>query len=565
MKAGIKILIFITLLIVSPLFYYIKVNAEKSSLFNNFFTKDIQTYLENMSLEQKIGQILIFGFHGASLDDDYREWLTTGKLGNIKIFLRNVQSKQQLIELTNSITAYTYAPQNGIPPFIATDLEGGVVNHIRFPGIARPPGAGLIGATTYAENNRNVARLIAFTLFELGINMNFAPCADVLTSPHNNAIGTRSYSSDPNLVSAMVKAFVEEQKKMGILATAKHFPGHGMTNFDSHHRLIAVNTTKREFEQIHLLPYSCLLGAGLLDGCMIAHIIYTEFDSEYPASFSSTIVNNLLREDMKFNGIVVTDDLEMKGSQKYAKDILQAFTLAFKAGNDIMLVSHSKSKQVKIIDNIADYFRKGILSEEELNEKVLRILRIKKKYLLKFYSMKTLNGDFGPLQVRAIEESRKATHEGIVLLSSHIKGSLPAYFKSIRDNKLKGIILAPTEEFAYLAQSYLSGWDIVHIEYLPDRRSNNQKIDEVRPYLGYYDFAVLGLANLRQIEWAKMCVEEHTPFCILSINNPFSAYQFIKDAIFIAACFDPYRPGLDALFQSVFETGKFSGTFPYYF
>ena len=562
MKTAVKISVIFLIFFITA---FAAVIGEDTIPFKTFFSQDIETHLKNMSLEQKIGQIFIFGFQGTSLDEDYKRWMETGILGNVKIFLRNVESRQQLTGLIESMVKIADNGKNGIPPFIATDLEGGVVNHIRFPGISRPPAAGLIGATTYAENNRTVSRVIACTLMELGINMNFAPCADVLTKPDNIVIGTRSYSSDPILVSAMVKSFVEEQKKMGILATMKHFPGHGMTDFDSHNQLEAVDTTRRELEQIHLLPYSQLIKEGLLDGCMVSHIIYSEFDPNCPAAFSSKIINDLLRNELTFDGIVVTDDLEMKGSQGYAKDILDAFLLAFSAGDDLLLVSHTKSKQLELINRIPDYFMNGMLSEDELNQKVLRILSLKNKYLSTYYSLKALNGDYFSTRLDALRDSQKAIREGIVLLSTRVNGSIPAYLRNLRRKGTKGLVLSPSPEFSYLAEKYLKGWDVEFIGYLPDRRSNRQKIQEMRDSLRTYDFTVLGLANIRQIEWAEACVEEQIPFCILSIDNPFSAHRFERDALFIAASFDPYRPGLDALFKSVFDTGEFEGTFPYYF
>ncbi|MFW6137946.1 MAG: glycoside hydrolase family 3 N-terminal domain-containing protein, partial [Spirochaetota bacterium] len=156
--------------------------------------------LLSMDLEEKIGQTLIFGFHGYSLDYDYQQWLESGRLGNIKIFLRNVLSKDQIIDLTSAINYLVNSSKHGIPPFIATDLEGGTVYHVRYPGVSVAPAAGFLGATGNPENSRDAARLIALNLLSLGINMNLAPCVDVLTNPHNSVIGTRSYSSDPNTV-----------------------------------------------------------------------------------------------------------------------------------------------------------------------------------------------------------------------------------------------------------------------------------------------------------------------------------------------------------------------------
>ena len=538
---------------------------EEKNSFSAFYSTDTARYIGDMSLEQKIGQLLIFGFWGFDLDEDYRNWLSHGKLGNVKIFLRNVHSGAQLRDLTDTIVSLTSSETNGVPPFIATDLEGGVVNHVRSPGIQRAPSAGLIGATTYAENNRNVSRLIALTLLDLGINMNFAPCADVLTNPDNTVIGPRSYSSDPCLVTAMVKAFIEEQKNVGILATPKHFPGHGMTDFDSHLSSTAVSTPKRILDQIHMRPYKELIMEKLLDGCMVSHITYNAFDNEHPATFSSPIVNTLLRKVLNFDGIVVTDDLEMKGSYNYAKSIEEAFILAFNAGDDLLLISHTKSQQKKIIDGIVKYFQDGTLSEKMLDKKVHRILQIKKEYLAKFYSSQEKLEDSKTALNCALAGSTSAMSEGIVKLSSKLQTSIPEYFSDLEKKNLRGIVLAPTHEFAKLAHEYLSDWDVLYIGYFPGLRKNRQLIQEHKNRLKSYDIVLLGVANDRQAQWAQLCTDENVPFCIFAIANPFPAWTFAEQALFIVASFDPYSPGLDALFASVFRSGEFPGVFPYYF
>jgi beta-N-acetylhexosaminidase len=538
---------------------------DEETAFSSFYSTDIDSLTEEMSLEQKIGQILIFGFWGFDLDKDYRNWLSQGKLGNVKIFLRNVHSRVQLRDLTDTIVSLTAGAENGIPPFIATDLEGGVVNHVRSPGILRAPSAGLIGATAYAENNRNVSRLIALTLLDLGINMNFAPCADVLTNPDNTVIGPRSYSSDPRLVTAMVRSFIEEQKNFGILATAKHFPGHGMTDFDSHLTSTAVTTPKRILDQIHIRPYRELISEKLLDGCMVSHIIYSEFDENHPATFSAPIVNTLLRKTLNFNGIVVTDDLEMKGAYNYAKSIEDAFILAFNAGDDLLLISHTKSQQQKIINGIVKYFQSGDLSEEMLDTKVRRILEIKKEYLTRFYSSQKQLEDSKTALNCALEGSMTAMNEGIVMLSSKLRCSTPEYFSHLEKKNLKGIVFAPTHEFAKLAQEYLISWDVLYIGYFPDRRKNRQLIEEYKKQLKLYDIVLLGIANERHVQWAQLCTEENVPFFIFSIADPFQAWTYAEQALFIVASFDPYSPGLDALFASVFRSGDFPGIFPYYF
>lgn len=378
MRNKTAVLLAICILLFSALLIHKRIEAAKTLQFKPFFTEDVNDILSGMSLEEKVGQVMIFGFWGTSLDDDYETWLSSGRVGNIKIFRRNVESKEQLQGLTARITLLASISEKGIPPFIATDMEGGVVNHIRYTGSFLAPSAGHIGASGDTENCKNVSRLIALTLLDHGINMNFAPCADVLTNPANRVISTRSYSSDPNIVYDMVKIFIDEHEKVGILTTMKHFPGHGMTDFDSHLFSDSVDTIKEELYRVHILPYRKLINEKQLDGCMVSHIIYNEIDPVYPAAFSHQIIEGLLRDELSFNGIVVTDDLEMEGSQSYVQDIVQAFILAFNAGNDLLLVSHTKEKQRGLLDHAVELFKNGTLSEEELDQKVLRIMRKKR-------------------------------------------------------------------------------------------------------------------------------------------------------------------------------------------
>jgi beta-N-acetylhexosaminidase len=272
--------------------------------FSRFFARKEKEILARMTLEEKVGQLLVFGFQGKTLDGDFEKWLASGRLGNIKIFLRNVEGRAQVKELTRRVVELEKGSRNGIPPFIATDMEGGTVNHVRYPGIRLAPAAGLVGATGETESARVSSRLIALTLSDIGVNMNFAPCADVLTEPRNMVIMTRSYGSDPELVSGMVKAFVEEHTKAGILPVMKHFPGHGMTGFDSHVVSDKVDVSRAQMMKVHLLPYERLIREKVIHACMTAHIIYSELDPEHPATFSRKIIDGLLRNELGFDGLV---------------------------------------------------------------------------------------------------------------------------------------------------------------------------------------------------------------------------------------------------------------------
>ena len=378
-------------------------------------------------------------------------------------------------------------------------------------------------------------------------------------------IRTRSYSSDPEIVYLMSRAFIEEHAKRGILPTVKHFPGHGMTEFDPHFDSSSVPISLEVLFGIHLHPYQKLIAERVVDGCMVSHVIYDEIDPLYPAAFSPMVVSGLLRKGLQYDGIVVTDDLEMEGSESYAIEIIKAFVLAFRAGNDIMLLSHTKAKQRKLLDNVAELFRRGILDESELDIRVLRILGTKKRYLVNFYTISGDGNNPGDSMDSIIERVNRISDEGIVLLSSNISGSIPGYFKRAIGRGSRGLILSPTPDFSELSKKYLPGWEILEIGYLPDKEVNFKKLNEVQGKLEKYDMVILGFASERQIPWAQACVNKNLPFCILSIDNPAYPLRYTNRALFIAASFGPFHPAIDSLFKCVFETGKFSGSFPYVF
>jgi beta-glucosidase-like glycosyl hydrolase len=538
--------------------------AARSNLrYLDFYRDDERELVERMSLEEKIGQILIFGFQGTELDEDYRSWLAGGRLGNLKLFLRNVESAGQVRALTGLACELAARSPAGIPPFIATDLEGGVVNHLRVLEGPAPPAAGLVGAVGDPAYSAASARSIALTLHDLGINMNFAPCVDILTNMDNQVIGTRSYASDPGEVYRMAVPFLEEHRKLGILCAVKHFPGHGMTDFDSHVFSLGVEVSREEMERVHLLPYRELIDRGLVDGCMGNYVIYNNIDPMYPATFSSEIMDGLLRGELGFRGVAVTDDLEMEGSASYASDMVKAFILAFRGGNDLILISHTKEHQVRILDAAAHLFRSGALSVDELDERVLRVLRVKKRYLARFY----VRGGSGTVRERWREQAgetlERGVDRGIVCLASRLEGPVPEYLARVSGKGARGLVLAPTADFARLASRYLPGWDVLYIRYFPEPEGNAALLEENRGRLKSYDLVLLGMGTVRQKPWAAACAGAGVPFIILSINNPALAMPYASRALFAATSFEPYRPALDALFEAVFETGAFSRGLPY--
>ncbi|MBN2323406.1 MAG: glycoside hydrolase family 3 protein [Spirochaetes bacterium] len=537
--------------------------ASQRETTSGFFEQAPEDILRRMTLDEKLGQILIFGFEETALDEEMKEWINTSRLGNIKIFLRNITSKAQLTQITAEIKHLTEISDHGIPPFIATDMEGGMVNHIRYDGIQLAPSAGLIGASYNCMNCTYASRLIALTLRDSGVNMNFAPCVDVLTNTENRVIGTRSYGSDPYEVYFMARAFILEHEKYGITAVAKHFPGHGMTDFDTHTAALSVGTERAALDGVHFFPYRYLIKEGVLNTCMVSHVVYTALDPLYPASLSPVIINGILRKELGFEGLVITDDLEMEAAQGFSGDIVKSFILAFRSGTDLILISHTKEKQRKLLETLPFLFEKGILLESDLDRKVLRIIREKQRSLGRFYSTLPTDPENGHAIHETTETLYEASKEGIVEISSGMFGPFTGGTIMISQDLYHGVFLAPISRFRELAYEYFPGWEVFYIRYNPPNRENIRRMKQYADQLKKYDLVIIGMVNEKQAAWARFCAQERIPFIVLSMENPYVAMEFTKDALFVAACFSPYSPEPEALFECVFGDGACPGRFPY--
>ncbi len=563
-----KFLIPITICVLFILFLFYPTalySSEKKELYGDFFEADIDDILENMSLKEKLGQILMFGFKGYDIDDDYRKWISSGELGNIKIFLRNVKSKTQLSTLVTDISIYNDNTRLRIPPFIATDLEGGMVNHIRYDGIALAPSAALVSASRDYKLARLAAKLIANNLLSAGINMNLAPCFDVLTTPDNRVIDTRSYSSDPEVVYRMASIFIDEHRKLGIITVPKHFPGHGMSNFDSHTTVGIVDIDLEKILKIHILPYLDAQGDGTLDALMVSNIIYSSIDEKYPASLSTPVINGLLRDYLGFRGIVVTDDLEMKGAEGVATDPINAFILSFNAGCDILLFAHSKEVHKKLVDEIPVLFTSGVLNEKILNEKVRRVLYLKKKYLKKFYEIKEGRGANELLVNTTEKQVRDRIGKGITLLLNKTGKSTNEFFREMRNNSVKGIIISPSGTFTSLSSKYLPDWKVIDAWYLYRNRKNKKRIRYLTNKIKGYKFAIVGFSNEKHLLWLKILDKCKVPYALFIVDHPLLAFKVINNAKIAVTSYGSFLTSVDAMFRRVFEVGEFTGVFPYKF
>lgn len=338
---------------------------------------DFQEIVNSMTLDEKIGQLLIVGFEGTYVDEDITDLIKNKYLGGIIFFRNNVESLSGVISLTNELRGLN--SENKVPLFISVDEEGGLVSRVPNEFI-KIPSAEYIGAFDNKGKCYELGSIIAEELKVMGYNMDYAPVLDILSNHNNTVIGNRAFGNNAETVSRLAVNTMKGIQDKGVISVVKHFPGHGDTTVDSHYGLPLVEKNLDELKALEFIPFENAIKNGA-DAIMVSHILLENVDSDNPASMSKIIISDILRNDMNFKGVVVTDDMTM-GAIVENYDIGEAAVKSINAGSDIVLVCHGYDNEIKVFNSIKEAVNNGTISEERLNESVYRILSLKKKYNL---------------------------------------------------------------------------------------------------------------------------------------------------------------------------------------
>ena len=333
-----------------------------------------QTQLENMSLAEKAGQVVICGLKGYEIDSDVTSLIQDSKVGGVILFAKNIKDSTQLATITNSIINLSN-PE--IPPIIAIDEEGGMVT--RMPSdIESMPSAYSIAQTGNTDLCYQSGEIIGKQLNALGLSTGFSPVLDIWSNPDNMIISSRAYGTTPEDVSTYATQAMLGLKSQEVIPVGKHFPGHGDTLDDSHYSLPVITKTKSELESYEFIPFKTAIDNGI-PAIMVGHLLCTDIDSTYPASLSKTMVTGILKTELGFNGVVFTDDLTMDAiDNQYSVE--DAGVMALNAGCDMLLVCHGYDNATNTINNIISAVENGTLSESRLNDAVYRILKLRSEY-----------------------------------------------------------------------------------------------------------------------------------------------------------------------------------------
>lgn len=328
-----------------------------------------------LSLRQKIGQLLMAGFDGTQSNAHVEGLLSQQHLGGVILFSRNMSDPTQVAALNHRLQSIN-AQYSDIPLLISIDQEGGMVARLE-AGVTPLPSALAFRQVGSAADCEALTRIANDELRTLGINVNFAPVLDVNNNPANPVIGVRAFGETVEEVCEYGLAALRGVQAAGIVATAKHFPGHGDTAVDSHLGLPCVPHDKARLNAIELAPFRAAIAAGV-PAMMSAHVVFPAFepDPDTPSTLSHAVMTGLLREELGFEGVVFTDCLEMAAIAD-GIGVVEGAVRAFEAGADILLVSHREDRQIAVIEALHDAVQQGRISESRIDASLVRILRLK--------------------------------------------------------------------------------------------------------------------------------------------------------------------------------------------
>jgi beta-N-acetylhexosaminidase len=520
-------------------------------------------WFARLTLEQKVAQLMVIGFDGTAPDTGLREMLGKYQVGGVIYFARNIDSPAQVAGLSNELQAI--AQKSGAPGLlVAIDQEGGRVARMTLAhGFTEFPGAMALGATDRdaaraAENVRQTGRAMAEEMRAVGINTDFAPDLDVNNNPANPVIGIRSFSSDPARVARLGVALVDGLQGAGVLAFGKHFPGHGDTGTDSHVDLPIVNHPRARLETVEFVPFKAAIAANIA-GIMSAHVSFPTIDptAGLPGTLSAKVLSGLLRDELHFDGLVVTDSLEMGALGRSGFPAPRAAALALQAGADLLLFNSGYQLHQSAIAQIVAEVRTGAIPAARLDEAVRRVLRAKER--------------FGLLQALPVDSARAAeicaSPEHRALAAKLAAASITL----LRDDAAilplpKGVapVVIGGASGARLAE--LVGGVSVRLAENPTERDLTAALAGVRAHPRTPVIVVLaGAANAsRQIELVQKIVALGAPVVLVALREPYELLPFTQlgGTPAMLAAFGANPPALQAIAEVLRGVAKPTGHLP---
>lgn len=523
----------------------------------------IDEIIAHMNNRELLGQIYFLGFVGETGDAYYENWIKRRNLGGVKIFSRNVKDIPSITKEIHRFQTIAAGGRFKIPLFVATDQEGGWVRHIKNETI-RTPGNLAVGATGLPYDAYWTGYYIGRELSLMGINMNYAPTVDIYSTPLNTAIGPRSFSSDPVETGLFALAFYHGMEKAGVICTAKHFPGHGGTELDSHGYLPEVMIDLEGMFHRELVPYKFLIKEGL-PAIMTGHLAYPlVLDDKTPATLSSFFLTKVLREDLGFRGVLMTDDLEMYGARNASDRFEEVTYRAVMAGNDMLLISHRPGRQEVSWNHLIRLMERDGAFKSRVKESVRRILKQK----MRFFK--------GP-NAFVIYPDYKNIEKHIQLLQLHYSGDFlfqtacrsttllkDKKIPYIKEEKEKLLITGQYSEFIRQGLLRYPGADFFDFSYSPIHRAVPEEAAALEKLVRSYDRVIFCLANKNSLGVLKRLRPYGDKIIVLSTLTPvyLDSVPWVDTAV---AVYGTSPESFQAGFAAITGDFKPEGKLPLYF
>lgn len=482
-----------------------------------------KTLVARMSNEELLSQILMFGWAGAEPDDLLYQWVGGRGLGSVKVFGWNTDDINLVAKSISSLQRSAASRRFKIPLFVATDQEGGWIRHVKGE-TAVTPGNMAIGSSGYPVDAWYSAYYISREIKALGINMNFAPTVDLFTNHDSTIIGTRSFGDDPKNAGILGAAWANGSETAGVIPTVKHFPGHGDTQYDSHIHLPEIEIDFETFENRELVPFKYLIKENV-PAVMSGHLSFPKIDkSGAPASLSKYFLTELLRNQLGFEGLIITDDMMMNGATTYAGSVSSAFRMAIEAGNDIVISSTTArlgeslwTNNLALMDSDLDFL-------ERVQDAAYRVIKAKLDYFK--------GGNAAPLYPNASTISNYIPDkDGKKFFLEQACRSISVYKKTYLPlkNEDAGRVLLCGSMNSFFDEGKKrysnNGIFTYHLEMGPNETA--WRSEDIKNYTAGYDTIIILVNNERSATVAKSLKDCGKKIVVFSIMTP--TYSFDLD------------------------------------
>lgn len=523
-------------------------------------------------LHKKLGQLMVFGFHGTEVTPEIRTLIHKHHIGGIILFGRNIGTPEEVLKLTTQLQHEAKLAGHKHPLLICIDQENGSVRRLGEEATVLP-GSMLLGATGESENAFQTGYMTGRELKALGINWNLAPVLDINNNPENPVIGVRSFGETPEFVSAFGRQMMKGMQAAGILTTLKHFPGYGDTKLDPHLNLPTIEHDFSRLKEVELKPFvDCIQEKA--DVIMSAHVYFPALEPEknLPATLSKSVITGLLRETLGFKGVVTTDCLEMDAIRETI-GTSKGGVYALKAGADLIMVSHTHTVQHETLSEIEKALQTEELTIDMIDEAYKRIMTLKEKYLswdeIPFDKDLKVADEFGhhthkkkALQIYRQGITITKNEESVLPLQLHENDRLLIVYP---ENKYATLIEDQRYASISLGETIKKLHGHTRIEQLASEPTA-EEIQKIAQMASHFDYVIVGTLSVtredKQVKLVEAIVKQNQHVIVVAMRNPYDISYLPEDILAYICTYEFTKPALTIAAKAIFGEVEVTGKLP---